>query len=652
MLVATPVTAAEQSVLERQRAAFVAAYAEAELGNWLPAEARSELLQNYVLWPDIRAAYLKTRIDQRQFSADDEAEILRFVNQYGLLRPARDLRYRYALRLASSGRLADFLSVYQQFYQGLEIARLDCLALQAEIQSGRRDGIFGRAKDLWLVGRSQEPECDPVFEYLRAEGMLDQDLYRQRYELAIDERQFALARYLSAPLAPSCREEATRWIAARDDPAAFVTTRSSRADSAMHRRQLLYALEQIAYRDPETASMHWQTLNDEYAFSEEQHAALSQYIALWAARRHSPQAFALLTTLPPPAVNTEVRRWTARSSLRRRDWNGVIESIAAMPADEQQLEEWQFWHASALRGISQQDHSLSILDQLSKERSYYGFLASDDLGRDYSFSHAASGSDGQILASLEKNEAVIRARELFLTGLDSKGRSEWDSIIGTLNAREKVQASLLAHRWGWHSRAISTAASAGEYDDLDIRYPLAYEQSFAQYSADAGISPSWAYGVARSESLFMSDVRSSAGAIGLMQLMPATGRSTAGEIQLPYAGVSTLVDPGSNIRLGTTYLGKMLKRFDRNPILATAAYNAGPSNVESWLPVENSVDGRIWIENIPFNETRKYVRRVLATEVIFHWRMTGEMRRVSEGLPLVVAPVPPDRITSSGEIRN
>jgi soluble lytic murein transglycosylase len=129
-----------------------------------------------------------------------------------------------------------------------------------------------------------------------------------------------------------------------------------------------------------------------------------------------------------------------------------------------------------------------------------------------------------------------------------------------------------------------------------------------------------------------------------MQLMPATGKTVARDIRLPYFGITTLVDPGSNIRLGTSYLGKMLERFNRNPILATAAYNAGPANVESWLPQTDSMDARVWIENIPYNETRKYVRRVLATDVIFYWRMTGEMRRLSGELPLIGAPIPENRI--------
>ena len=134
----------------------------------------------------------------------------------------------------------------------------------------------------------------------------------------------------------------------------------------------------------------------------------------------------------------------------------------------------------------------------------------------------------------------------------------------------------------------------------------------------------------------MRDIRSSAGAVGIMQLMPATGRSAAREIKLPYAGLATLTDSTSNIRLGTYYLGKMYDRFDDNRVLATAAYNAGPHRVEGWLPESGALDARIWIENIPFNETRNYVRRVLTDEAIFYWRLTGRLRRISAELPQIV----------------
>ena len=192
-----------------------------------------------------------------------------------------------------------------------------------------------------------------------------------------------------------------------------------------------------------------------------------------------------------------------------------------------------------------------------------------------------------------------------------------------------MQAAILADRWGWHSRAIAAVASVGEYDDLSLRYPLAFPEDFKTASRLASIPSTWAYGIARSESLFMRDVRSSAGAVGLMQLMPSTGKRVARSIALPYLGLNTLTTPESNIRLGTTYLGQMAERYGGNRVLATAAYNAGPHRVDEWLPRHAPLDARVWIENIPFNETRSYVRRVLAAETIFHWRLTGQTQRLS-----------------------
>ena len=275
------------------------------------------------------------------------------------------------------------------------------------------------------------------------------------------------------------------------------------------------------------------------------------------------------------------------------------------------------------------------LGQLATERSYYGFLAADELGLEYALDDAALQADETIIAGLANRADLIRARELYLVGLDGRGRSEWDTVIAYLGAEDKMQAAILASRWKWHSRAISTLASAGVFDDLSLRYPLPYHSSFEQYAATASIPAQWAYGVARSESLFMRDVRSSAGAIGLMQLMPATGKQVAKEIRLPYSGLDTLTNAKSNIQLGTTYLGQMAERYGGNRVLATAAYNAGPHRVDRWLPPSGTQDARVWIENIPFDETRNYVRRVMTAETIFHWRMTGKVRRLSDELSQV-----------------
>ncbi len=629
-----PGTAVTASDIDEQRELFREVYADVERGRWDVVDALSagqrEQLESYILWPDLRAAWFRAALRKA-----DREDIEAFLSRYGTLKPARELRYRYALQLAESGLHEDFLGVYEAYYQGLGIDRLDCIALHAEIGSGNGDRIEHRGRDLWLTGQSQADECDPVFDWMRDNNQLTDDDYRARFALAIEAREFTRARWLARSLDETALEQANDWLEARSKPEQFIETHARRADDELVREQLAYAIERITYRDPVLASQLWTRLQDTYAFPASLRHATGRHIALWTARDNLPAAYDLLTSLPLEAQDEEVMRWRARVSLRAERWTDLLDDIAVMTSAERDSDQWQYWRAIALARTGRGPAANAVLEPLAAERSYYGFLAADELGVPYVFAHDTLEADEALIEALSRQQDLVRARELFLVGLDSRGRSEWDAAIADLSAAEKTQAAVLAHRWGWHSRAIATAASAGRYDDLALRYPLPFRQSFEQHASAASIATTWALGIARSESLFMPDVRSRAGAIGLMQLMPATGRQVAREIKLPYSGLDTLTDPNHNIRLGTSYLGSMAARYDGNHVLATAAYNAGPHRVDRWLPQASAIDARIWIENIPFNETREYVRRVLAAETIFHWRMTGEVRRLSDTLPQV-----------------
>ena len=613
--------------IEQQRAAFRTIHPEVERGNWQPVLEHEQMLRDYILWPDLKTSFFRARLKYA-----DHAEIGAFLDHYGTLKPARELRYQFSLHLADSGHLSEYLEIYRRYYQGLNIAKLDCLALQGEIREGWHNRIITRGLELWLVGKSQVDECDPVFTHLRTANELTNEHYEKRFALAVDERHFSLARYLSKPLHAEYFEQANFWLEAQNESIQFLRTHQDRVNSDVGHQQIIYAIERIAFNDPLLASENWIALRKKYQFATGQQHHISRHIALWAARQQLPEAQALLYSLPPKAIDQEVVRWMIRTSLRLEAWDDVLRSIAMLPEDQQLAEEWRYWEALALKYAGQEEPSTARLNELATTRSYYGFLASDALGNDYTFADSRLITDDEVAAKLAEMPALIRARELFYVGLDGRGRSEWDAAVSILTPHEQAQAAILAHQWGWHSRAIATASMVGEFDDLSIRYPLPWPEEFAQYSRDAKINDSWAYGIARSESLFMRDIRSSAGAIGVMQILPETGRRMARELKEPYAGRATLTDSASNIRLGTMYLRKMFDRFDENRVLATAAYNAGPLNVEAWLPDANQLDARIWIENIPYNETRQYVRRVLAADAIFHWRLTGEVRRLSTEL--------------------
>ena len=622
--------------IEQQREIFLQVYASVERGSWRAVDKLStdeqESLRSYVLWPDLRATWYRATIKNA-----DHDEIDAFLQQYGVLKPARELRYRYALHLAKAGDLDAYFDIYQQFYQGLEIASLDCLALRAEIAAGRAPRIINRAIGLWTVGNSQVDECDSVFKYLADGNHLAPSDYVRRFTLAVDARKFSMAQWLGKSIDQQHVDIAGQWLKAQRDPESFIRNDKKWTNDVATREQLVYAIEHITYDDPLLALELWSGISKGHRFSAEHEYRTAQHIALWMARDNLSGAYEKLIALPVAAQNDEVLRWRARSSLRSRKWANLLADIELMSDEERDAEQWRYWRGIALRRSSKKAAAEVVLHDLAKERSYYGFLAADELGLPYSFGSTAFVANEERIAQLAARPELIRARELFLVGLDGRGRSEWDTVIRHFDSDGKMQAAILAHRWSWHSRAIAAAASVGNYDDLSLRYPLPYHDAFLQYAEEASISATWAYGIARSESLFMRDVRSSAGAIGLMQLLPTTGRKVAQAIHLPYSGLNTLTDPQSNIRLGTTYLGQMAERYGGNRVLATAAYNAGPHRVDGWLPQSGNIDARIWIENIPFDETRGYVRRVLAADTIFHWRMSGETRRLSEQLLLVQA---------------
>jgi soluble lytic murein transglycosylase len=631
---------------DRQRTLYKSVFERAELGDWsgvLSLSSRDrELLEAYVLWPDLEAAWLRATL-----ASAPAKRVERFLATYGALKPARELRYRYALELAQRGDLDRYYEIYAAHYAALADPTLDCLALQARIAAGKGSGIVDEARVLWGVGRSQVPECDPVFDWLKAQGLLTAADYRLRYAAAIDAEAFALARWLARSMDESYRATAAAWLDAQTNPEDFLLANGRRTADTTTVSQLAYAARRLAYRDPVRAHELWIPVAKRVPVSEAQKFETARHIALWTARDRLPGATERLRELPDGAVDAEVLRWQARISLYNGDWEAVLHHIAAMADDERELEEWRFWRAMSLRANGGEALGATELAGLAGERSYYGFLAADELDEPYAFGHTELEPDEALIAGLESLPELQRARELFFVRLDGRGRSEWDAATSSLSPDLKRQAAILAHRWGWHSRAIATAAEIGEYDDLDLRYPLPYRDVFESRALVASIPATWALGIARSESLFMRDVRSGAGAIGLMQLMPATGRELARTLKLPFSGTDTLTDPIGNIELGTAYLGQMTKRFAGNRVLATAAYNAGPQRVEQWMPKQEPVDARIWIETIPYNETRRYVRRVLEAETIFHWRLSGETRRLSDEFAAVAPPVPAERVAST-----
>jgi soluble lytic murein transglycosylase len=227
-----------------------------------------------------------------------------------------------------------------------------------------------------------------------------------------------------------------------------------------------------------------------------------------------------------------------------------------------------------------------------------------------------------------------RAYELLFLDQINDARKEWLLATAHMDTRQLQLSAVLAHHWGWHDRAIFTTARSGEFDDMDLRFPMVYQDQVDVVARRHKLEAAWVYGIMRQESAFMFDARSPAGALGLMQLMPSTASMTAKLLKSPMKNTLELLDVDRNLDLGSAYLRQLADQFNGNQVLATAAYNAGPSRAKGWL-ARGEYPADVWIEIIPFRETREYVKRVLAYTTIFEQRLTDQSTPISQRMPFI-----------------
>lgn len=306
-------------------------------------------------------------------------------------------------------------------------------------------------------------------------------------------------------------------------------------------------------------------------------------------------------------------QWRLSQALKQQDWQRLIVDSKQLPSKYKDDLKWKYWYARALIETNETERGRYLLEALANERHYYGFLAASYLRAPANMQHKP------LAFSLAEKKRVIsypaakRAFEFYHLGRYYQARSEWNYLISQLNNKEKLIAAKVANENEWFDRTIFTLANVGYLDDVALRFPKAFDEEINRYANNEKIAPAWAFAIARRESSFMTDAHSPAGARGLMQLMPNTAKSLKkGKVNRNY-----LLNAGNNIQLGTRYLKKLLDRNSGNQVLATASYNAGPHRVKSWLKDLKSIPADIWIETIPFKETRNYVKSVLAYQEIY-----------------------------------
>ncbi len=327
-----------------------------------------------------------------------------------------------------------------------------------------------------------------------------------------------------------------------------------------------------------------------------------------------------------------LEHWRLATALWHQDWPRVLDIYSNLSAPERDQEKWRYWRARAMQKMGD-NTGREELAALSLERSYYGFRAADVSSLPYHLGHHSQEINKANMERIAQRPDARRSRELLLLKRTVDARREWRQMLKILPLEHLATAAQLAHGWQWHNIVIATLAKSPQRDDLRLRFPLAFNKQITRAAKQSGLSPARIYSVIRQESAFMTAARSSAGAQGLMQILPTTARYVARKIHQTYTGVSSLRVPAKNLQLGSAYLKKLQDRFDDHPVLASAAYNAGPTRVRRWLPRHMDVSSDVWIENIPFAETREYLRRVLSYQLIYAHRLENTPIRMGDWMP-------------------
>jgi len=624
--------AAADAPAAQARADYRAAHAALRRGDVAGFRRLRAALDNYVLAGYLDYAWLAPRLD----GADPDT-VRKFIADNADAPVSDQLRRAWLHQLARRGQWELFMAEYHDVDDD---DTLRCYHFSQQFRrAADKRALATEFEALWLVGRSQPDACDKAFSAWQQAGLLTPELVWARITLAMDRGQLGLATHLARRyLDRDGQRWVERWQAMYRDPRAGLARINFNMDTPMARAIVRTGVARLGGSDPEFAMARWEALKQSYSFLGEDDNDVRRRLGIQAARQHRAVAVQWLAAVAADPGDTELRQWRARAAVRAGEWQVARQFIASMPEQERASSEWRFFLARALEETGDKEQARALYHELARAAGYHGFLAADRLGEPYAIAHSAVAAAPAEVDELAGRRAVRMAQELFELGEIVPARRQWAWAIRGASPRDLQIAALIAHRWGWHDRAIMTVRRSGYDADLELLFPVLYKEHVQSNATRHHIDPEWIYGVLRQESAFMSDVASSAGALGLMQLMPRTGREMARELKLNVPNRYAMLRVDNNIKLGSGYLDRMLEANDNHMVLATASYNAGPHRVKRWRPETEPLDADVWVETIPFDETRGYVRNVLGFTTIYDYRLGNEHpTRISDRMP----PVPP-----------
>ncbi|WP_338883328.1 murein transglycosylase [Xenorhabdus sp. TH1] len=575
-------------------------------------------LKNYPLYP-----YLEYRQLSQDLATSTPQQVQHFINTHPTLPPARSLASRFINVLANNN---DWRGILAFSPNPPNTVAERCDYYFAQWATGHQQVAWQGAQEIWLNGNALPGSCDKLLTAWEQAGYLSTNLILQRIELAMKANNTTLVTYLAKRLPLRYQGLGTSLLKLQRDPKLIEQFATTTTPTDFTRSVTITTFSQFVRINAELARASIPTLVHAQKMNHAEQQQLKDIVAWQLMGNVTPEQTKWRDDTIRDSHSIKLIERRARLALRDGDHSGLEEWISLLPQKVLQQDEWQYWHAIILLNQGKSAEGNAILRKLTEHRGFYPMAAAQKL--DISYPLTINKSERPDL-SITTMPEIKRIRELLYWNMDNLARSEWLLLVSSQDRVKQEKLARYAFEQHWPAFSVQATIAGKMWDHLEERFPMAWQNEFANFTLDKNISQSYAMAIARQESAWDPQARSSKGATGLMQIMPKTAEHTVKSKKIQgYVNSNQLMNPITNIEIGTAYLESVYQRFGNNRILASAAYNAGPANVERWLTnTAGNIDPIAFIESIPFAETRTYVKNVLAYDMFYH-NFMGKMSNV------------------------
>lgn len=509
-------------------------------------------------------------------------------------------------------------SLYLKQYEPGEYSSttLKCYDLRAQMQVQHTEKTDRQMQALWQSELNLPGTCKPVKKYLRKHKLITGSMVWTKAQLAMKKGKLKTAKNIGRDLSAQERKALNYWIDTFRHPKNVTRDMPSYVSPVIRKAIFKQGIQRLSYSEPELALKTLKQRAEQYGLNRQEESHLQSRVSLRFAYQYHPKASEYLAQIDRAGKDERTLEWELQVTIRESNWVNYLDLYALLPPEEQSESRWLYWKARALAELNQQEDARPIFQTLAKQRSFYGFLSADRLQQPYQFN--PTPSQKKDLAKMVKKYPQLEVmQELIAIQWKLSLKREWYNLLKNIDQNDFEAIANFMADWDQHNLAIQTISRVKKWDDLSLRFPTPYREPVMQAANKNTIDPAWVYGVMRRESAFSPTISSPVGAVGLMQLMPKTARYIGRKIGLKKRQYTRLTIPESNIELGSAYLSYLSDKYNGSRVLATAAYNAGPTRVDQWIPQDKVLSADQWIETIPFSETRAYVKAVLEYTTIF-----------------------------------